>query len=408
MSKNELVSAAVMRSKELSKRGLLDRMFALMFRGMVYPQIWEDPEVDLTALRLTPDSRILTIASGGCNVFNYLTESPADIVAVDLNPHHIALGRLKKTALGELPSYESFFRFFGYADEKGNVRAFKKHLLTRLDPITRDYWMSRGVRGLRINLFARNIYRYGVLGRFIGLLHFVAKLTGRNPNRLLTARNMDEQRWLFETLIEPIFETRALKALCRLPVSYFGLGIPPAQFESLTASSGGNMAGLMRDRLERLACGFPMADNYFAWQAFGRGYDKDKRVAVPRYLEERHYDLLRSQLDKVRFEQTSVTDYLRTQENQSLDRYVLLDAQDWMSDELLVELWEEILRTAKPGTRVIFRTAGEETILPGRVPDEILKRFRYDPEESKAMGARDRSSIYGGFHLYELTDPLVA
>ena len=316
MSKNELVSAAVMRSSGLSKRSLLNRMFTFMFQGLVYPQICEDPEVDLRALRLTPDSRILTIASGGCNVFNYLTESPANIVAVDLNSHHIALGRLKTTALASLPNYESFFRFFGYADEKGNVRAFKKHLLTRLDPITRDYWMSRGLRGLRINLFARNIYRYGVLGRFIGLLHFVAKLTGRNPNRLLTARNMDEQRWMFETMIEPIFETRVLKALCRMPVSYFGLGIPPAQFDSLTASSGGNMAGLMRSRLERLACGFQMKDNYFAWQAFGRGYDKDMRVAVPRYLEERHYDLLRSQLDKVRFEQTSVTDYLRTQDDQ--------------------------------------------------------------------------------------------
>jgi S-adenosylmethionine-diacylglycerol 3-amino-3-carboxypropyl transferase len=408
MSKNELVSAAVLRGNNLSKRGLLDQMFAFMFRGMVYPQIWEDPEVDLRALRLTPESRVITISSGGCNVFNYLTESPASIMAVDLNPHHIALGRLKATALAQLPNYESFFRFFGYADEKGNVRAFKKHLLAKLDPITRDYWMSRGLRGLRINLFARNIYRYGVLGRFIGLLHFVAKLTGRNPNRLLTARNMDEQRWLFETLIEPIFETRVLKALCRLPVSYFGLGIPPAQFESLTASSGGNMAGMMRDRLERLACGFPMADNYFAWQAFGRGYDREKRVAVPRYLEEKHYDLLRSQLEKVRFEQMSVTDYLRSQDDQSLDRYVLLDAQDWMSDELLAELWGEILRTAKPGTRVIFRTAGEETILPGRVPDEILKRFRYDEAESKELGARDRSSIYGGFHLYELTDPLPA
>lgn len=408
MSKNELVSAAVIRSKRLSKRGVLDRMFALMFRGMVYPQIWEDPEVDLRALRLTADSRVLTIASGGCNVFNYLTESPAEIVAVDLNPHHVALGRLKVAALDRLPNYESFFRFFGYADEKGNVRAFHKHLIDRLDPETRRYWMSRGLRGRRINLFARNIYRYGVLGRFIGLLHFIAKLTGRNPKRILTARNLDEQRWLFETLIEPIFETKALKALCRMPVSYFGLGIPPAQFESLTASSGGNMAGLMRARLERLACGFPLEDNYFAWQAFGRGYDRDNRRAVPRYLQERHYDLLRSQLAKVDFQQSSVTDFLRSQSDQSMDRYVLLDAQDWMSDEQLTELWGEILRTARPGARVIFRTAGEETILPGRVPSQILDRFTYEATDSKELGARDRSSIYGGFHLYVLRDAATA
>ncbi|MEM1372732.1 MAG: DUF3419 family protein, partial [Pseudomonadota bacterium] len=55
---------------------------------------------------------------------------------------------------------------------------------------------------------------------------------------------------------------------------------------------------------------------------------------------------------------------------------------------------------AKPGARVIFRTAGEETILPGRLPDEILAKFEYDPEFGKQMTEKDRSSIYGGFHRY--------
>ena len=29
---------------------------------------------------------------------------------------------------------------------------------------------------------------------------------------------------------------------------------------------------VLRDRIERLTCGFSFADNYFAWQAFGRAY----------------------------------------------------------------------------------------------------------------------------------------
>ena len=62
----------------------------------------------------------------------------------------------------------------------------------------------------------------------------------------------------------------------------------------------------------------------------------------------------------------------------------------------------EIERAASPGARIIFRTAGEETILPGRIPDEILSRFDYDEARCKAWTARDRSSIYGGFHLYTL------
>jgi S-adenosylmethionine-diacylglycerol 3-amino-3-carboxypropyl transferase len=52
---------------------------------------------------------------------------------------------------------------------------------------------------------------------------------------------------------------------------------------------------------------------------------------------------------------------------------------------------------------VIFRTAGTETILPGRVDGEVLQQWQYLERRSRELGERDRSSIYGGFHIYERT-----
>ena len=72
---------AVRRHRALSREGLLERLFERLFRGLVYTQIWEDPEVDLEALALQPDSHIVAIASGGCNVLSYLTGDPARITA---------------------------------------------------------------------------------------------------------------------------------------------------------------------------------------------------------------------------------------------------------------------------------------------------------------------------------------
>ncbi len=89
----------------------------------------------------------------------------------------------------------------------------------------------------------------------------------------------------------------------------------------------------------------------------------------------------------------------------SLDAYVLLDAQDWMDDETLRHLWENITRTARPGARVIFRTAADERLLPGRLPAELLARWRYDETRCRELTRRDRSSIYGAFHLYTLHRP---
>ena len=73
-----------------------------------------------------------------------------------------------------------------------------------------------------------------------------------------------------------------------------------------------------------------------------------------------------------------------------------------MTDEQLMDNWTQIARTCRPGGRVIFRTAGEPSILPGRVPEEILSQFDYDEEICREFTRRDRSSIYGGFHRYTM------
>jgi S-adenosylmethionine-diacylglycerol 3-amino-3-carboxypropyl transferase len=84
----------------------------------------------------------------------------------------------------------------------------------------------------------------------------------------------------------------------------------------------------------------------------------------------------------------------------SVDRVVLLDAPDWMDDQTLNELWDAITRTAAPNAKVIFRTAGIESILPGRVKNSTLSKWAYQADQSKDYTKKDRSAIYGGFHLY--------
>ena len=99
---NPLLEKAAHQKPATTKRGALERLFTLMFQGFVYNQIWEDPDVDLAALELKRHHRVLTIASGGCNVLNYLAADPAKIIAVDLNPNHVALTKLKLSALQNL------------------------------------------------------------------------------------------------------------------------------------------------------------------------------------------------------------------------------------------------------------------------------------------------------------------
>ena len=399
---NLLLERAAHQRPFASPRGALEWLFTMMFQGFVYNQIWEDPAVDLEALALASHHRLVTIASGGCNVLNYLAAAPAQITALDLNPHHVALTRLKLAALEHLPDHESFFRFFGAANLGANIQAFDSGLAGRLDPQTRAYWEKKiGPRQRRrIEMFERGLYNHSLLGRFIGLLHMVARLHGKKLDGLLDAKNAHEQRAAFDQLIAPLFDSAAVRLISKSPISLYALGIPPAQYDALMA--GGNDAALvLRERVERLACDFPIQDNYFAWQAFGRSYDLGLREAVPAYLRAQNYAALKSRLDKVEVHHASLVDYLKTQPAQSLHRYVLLDAQDWMDEGQLAQLWSEIDRTADSrDARVIFRTAGPDSPLGEKLPESLLAPWLYHEWQSRVLHTQDRSSIYGGFHVY--------
>jgi S-adenosylmethionine-diacylglycerol 3-amino-3-carboxypropyl transferase len=404
-SKTTAIKKAVYRQAPSKKQALLDRLFAHWFARFVYNQIWEDPVVDLEALELQPDSRVVTIASGGCNILNYLVADPAQITALDLNPAHIALTRLKLTALKHLPDHEAFFQFFGVAKHKDNVDLYRSHLADKLDPAARAFWEHRSLIGQeRIEFFAKGLYRKALLGKFIGFLHAFARVADRHPERLLEARSMAEQREIYDREIEPLFELKLVRLLARQPIVLYSLGIPANQFDAMRSDSSGDLAELIRGRIRRLACDFDLSENYFAWQAFGRHYDVKERRATPPYLKAENYTTIRDRLDRVETRLQSMTDYLGEQDAGSKDRYILLDSVDWMDATMLADLWTQIRRTSKPGARVIFRTAGAESPFKEKLdPVQFARLFEgwhYHEDQSKRWLTQDRSAIYGGFHLY--------
>ncbi|MCC6919970.1 MAG: DUF3419 family protein, partial [Alphaproteobacteria bacterium] len=219
---------------------------------------------------------------------------------------------------------------------------------------------------------------------------------------ILKAQTQDEQRRIFQKDWAPIFNKRLVRWIANRPTVYYMLGIPPQQFDELAGSAAeGKTAAMLRGRIEKMACDFPIQTNYFAWQAFSRHYDTVNRQGVPPYLKADVFATIRDKTDRVDVNHVIMTDFLADKPENSFDRFVLLDAQDWMNETQITDLWRQITRVAGPGARVIFRTAGEVSPLERKLPPEILGAWTYEPEESLALHKQDRSSIYGGFHIYE-------
>jgi S-adenosylmethionine-diacylglycerol 3-amino-3-carboxypropyl transferase len=402
---NRRLGQALYQHRALSKSGLSERLFALLFSGLVYPQIWEDPDVDMEAMQLGENHRVVTIASGGCNILAYLTRAPASIDAVDLNPHHIALNRLKLAALMHMPGFDDFQRLFGGEGDRRAVALYERHVAPQLDSPTRGYWGKRRWTGRRrIGVFRKNFYQTGLLGACIRAGHWVARLHGVSPAELMKAKTLRDQRHFFEDRLRPLFDRPFIRWATGRKASLFGLGIPPQQYDALIGSDGHSMAQVIAARLEKLACEFPLRKNYFAWQAFARRYPQEHEGTRPAYLTEQNFDTIRAAAPRATIHHAGYVELLRSKPAASVDRFVLLDAQDWMTDRQLDELWSQITRTAAPGARVIFRTADEPSLLPGCVSAALLDRWTYRAEESARHTKNDRSAIYGGFHLYVKRD----
>ena len=282
---------------------------------------------------------------------------------------------------------------------------YDRVLRGKLDPMTRAYWDKRRAFGRRrIGVFARNFYRHGLLGHFLGAGHALARLHGIDPSVILERAALEEQRRLYETRLAPIFEKPLVRWMMKQPASLYGLGIPPAQYDALAGDSPEGIGAVLSQRVERLACDFAVADNYFAWQAFGRRYAPGPNPSLPPYLQREHFDAVRSRADRVRYVQRSFTETLARRARVAV-RPLRAARRPGLDERRRPDgaLGRNHPHRA-PGRRVIFRTAADERLLPGRVPEDILGHWRYDEEASREFGRQDRSSIYGAFHLYVLKD----
>ena len=380
----------------------VDRAFDKFYRGLLYNQVWEDPEVDLRALGLGSCHRVVMIGSSGCNALAYLSADVKRIDAVDINPAHLALLALKRTALERLPDRSAFFRFFGTARSPENVADYDERLAAHLSDQARAFWSARGLSGKRrIEFFRTGFYQHGSLARFVGLIHSVARLAGRDLERLVEASSLEEQAQLYSSEVAPLFRARLTRALARNPVSLFALGIPPAQHLRMAEGAGGDFADMLASRIKRMACAFPIAENPFAWQVFARRWGAIDSKAIPLYLAPQMHNLIHPRAGRIHLHDRSITDYLADLPPSSVNRFVLLDAQDWMSSDAQAILWKEIGRTAdREDARVLFRTAGRANpfvSLPGILRHGWILRDDLTPE----LTASDRTGLYDGVHLIE-------
>ena len=383
-----------------------DAVFGRLYgRNLVYNICWEDPELDRVALALRPEHRVLVITSAGCNALDYAIEGPREVVAVDANPRQNALLELKLAGIRAL-DFDDFFALFGTGAHPHFRALYRRHLRAQLSGPARAFWDEHG-HWFRA---ARPLHHRGLCGLFGRLVRGVCRFRPglwRDVEKVFSFESLADQARHYNERIRPGLWNPAIRWMLSRQSLLALVGVPEAQRHLIVSQHPGGVAGFVEESLDRLFRTVPARTNYF-WYLYAFGHFS--RTCCPRYLTpEGHARLKAGPVDRVRVVTDTVSGVL-ARETAPLDRFVLLDHLDWMDGRdpvALEEEWTLIRRHARPGARVLFRSAHQrppflQTVRTGPHREALADWLRFDEALAADLHRRDRVHTYASFHIGEV------
>lgn len=368
---------------------LRDWTFERLFRTtFVYNILWEDTEVDETILDVGPGAQVLAISGAGCGVANHLSRHATSIDAVDINPHHLALTGLKAAAARQLHDWHEFYALFGHGHHP-DPEPLIRRACDRLPGWMQAYWR------VRWRIFAGSMVETGLTARMLGVFRHI---TGLNAGWLLarTREDLDARHHAIERVFGQLCARPWVPALLESPLQLVALGINFAQRDRLLASENTDLLGFFQAHMKRLV-ETDLERNWYAWYAAAGRYNHERADAVPPYLRRDHHELSRRASTAMRYHNTNIFNVLGAAEPNTWTHYTLCDAVDWMPAATQQALLREVLRTAKPGAKLLYRSVEDGSLVERH---GLAQRLMLDRERSDWASQQHRSRQYRRVNLY--------
>lgn len=372
-----------------------DRIFyKVVSNRLIYNTCWEDPRIDRRLLQLNGESRVVMLTSAGDNALAYLLDDPKKIYTVDSNPAQTALMDFKKTLIAN-GNHDQLWCFFGEGNCTDANNIYRSLVRYDLPEESRDWWdrhihffepgthppsfYYRGTAGLMAWFIRRRIQRLGLYGEVL---------------QLIDSRSIDEQKKQFYAIEDRLWN-HFWKWLLNRDATMTMLGVPQTQKDMINREQKDGLPGFIRDALRNVFAQRSLKDNYF-WRVYLTG--RYTRNCCPDYLQEQHFDQLKHSVKRLSASTNTLIEFLETHE-EPVSHFVLLDHQDWMADKQYDELcheWNLILQRSRPGTRILFRSAGSTARF---LPEFVQKHLTFHPDLTKPLHEQDRVGTYGSTHL---------
>lgn len=348
---------------------------------LFFAQVREDPCVEIAALRVGAGESAVVVSSGGCTALSLLAAGAGRVVAVDLNASQNHLVELKAAALAQLDGPRAVAFLGGSAATPAwRLSAYEK-LRDHLSPFARAYWDDR-----RSNI-AGGVLHAGVSERFIRTVVAAVRVAVHPPSRirrLLACRSLAEQRSLYERE----WNNRRWRLLFKLLLNrvVFRHTYDPAFFRHVDNPS---FAKHFHGLIEHVLVDVPIADNYFVHDMLTGSYPLHEPDGLPPYLQREGASVVGREGHRLTLVDGSYLDHLRSCPDASIEAFSLSNICEWLDAAQLDELLAEIVRTAAPEARLVFRNFVGWTEVPAHWRHAIVE----DRARGEELIAGDRSGV---------------
>ncbi len=349
-----------------------------------YAQCWEDPKLLRAALNIGPKTRVLSIASGGCNSLDLALAGAQEVVAVDLSKPQLAITELKLAA-AEL-DYPDFLVLLGLAE--GEAWALYQKLRGDLSEDARGF-LDTCETAFDSGLLASGKFE-SYLATFrkkvLPLVHSQKRIAN-----LFESQSLDEQRAFFDKR----WDTWRWRTLFRVFFSRFvmaRLGRSKAHFEQVE----GKVADRLLERTEHVLCELDVGSNpYLQWILQGNFNDPNNSHV---YLSEAGHAQLKTVRERVRLVHGSLVDVLQAAPGERFGAFNLSNIGEYLDEEIWEALYRGLLDGAENGARLAYWNL----FVPRHCPESLSDTVRRHSDIEARLIQEDRAFFYSAFRVEEV------
>jgi len=325
-------------------------MFKFLNKTYIYNVSWEDPRMDQRVFDLSEKDHIITIASAGCNVLDYIIQGSM-VTAVDFNLCQIALTELKKVAILEL-DFDTFFDIFS----RSNMKLLKEVYFSKLRPLlskpSADFW-DDGVNTIKSFMYSgtsgnMSYVLFRILFPMFGLGFIRRELEKTGTTKEILQKLISENSYSIRA-IAWVMDNVMLRGGCCFA------GVPERQM-ALGLHRPNNLAMV----IERVFFKTDLVnDNYF-YSGYLLGYYKPDNC--PRYLRKENFDIMKKylKLGKLKLVHGTILDAIQKTDT-PITVASLLDHMDWMTDRMINEELHTLIKKMDPiHGKIFWRTFADD------------------------------------------------